>query len=115
MLVCSLAVSSPSSSMSPSTTNSLAPGVVACLAVTIRAAVSSAARVESGLALYASLTIVTPSDRSSTSMRHGERGGAEDNAVAMTSRGRPSATAAPAAHTALLTMWTVSYTHLRAH
>ena len=70
-------------------------------AIATRAA--SAARIDSGLALYASLTTVTPSGRSVTSIRHRETGSAAPSAAATPGGVPPSSSATAAAARALPT------------
>ena len=67
------------------------------------ASAARAARIDSGLALYASLTTVTPSSRRDTSMRQRLRGPAADSAAATSAGAMPAASAAPAADRALAT------------
>ena len=63
----------------------------------------SAARIDSGFALYASLTTVTPSGRSATSIRHRDTGAAAESTPATCSGLAPSSSATAAAASALPT------------
>ncbi len=65
----------------------------------------SAARTDSGFALYASLMTVTPSSRRRTSIRHRLRATAAQSPSAMSARPRPSSRARAAAATASGTLW----------
>ena len=64
-----------------------------------------AARTDSGFALYASLTTVTPSPRRWTSIRHRLRATAAESPSAMSARPRPSSPARAAAARASGTIW----------
>jgi hypothetical protein len=95
---CSSSAAGPSSAISPSTAQDRRPRAIVVSA-------RSAAAIDSGLALYASLTTSTPSGRSVTSIRHRDSALARPSAAATPSSGMPSSSATAAAASELPTWW----------